>query len=251
MLSDDALLQAAEVVNRNEIRRAYKTFRWQNDGLPAAWNVRKEMEVNTQQWLASKRADGGRALATAVHKWGFGKISLPRSCRVGQWEGTFYQVMRAWHLKDGVTSAPTANQLVELLAGDRVGIATVSKWICFIDQERYAIYDSRVSRALRTVQVGGARLFPIVPGRVATGKWARGDLLGSDADARHQAVRAYVQYLRLVRMLGMEVGLIAGQVEMALFMLGKELPSTSERRLPFARHLYTSGRIEPHTCASA
>ena len=40
-----------------------------------------------------------------------------------------------------------------------IGIASASKWVGFIDETRYAIYDSRVSLALRplTIDEAGTR----------------------------------------------------------------------------------------------
>lgn len=99
-----------------------------------------------------------------------------------------------------------------------VGIATVSKWIALLDQDRNAIYDSRVSVALRNVCINGGRCFPIVPRRPSGNHspWP------SDHVATKTMWTFYVDYLAVMRCVGLEAGLKPSQVEMALFMIGDE-----------------------------
>jgi hypothetical protein len=221
----------------DDIREAYLQFEWRKERLPKAVQRRNALEAMTQQWLQTGMPDGGLRVAREVYEWGFGRHSLPKSCRNETWQLAFHETLQSWHRADGASSDAAFNAFCQLLETPSVGIATVSKWICFVDQSRYAIYDSRVSRALRHVEIDGKRIFPLVPSRSKSPLWNAPDIRHNENVYRN-TVFAYVAYLILVRALAPYANLSVAQVEMALFMMGKSIPD-SEPRLPFAHDRYS------------
>jgi hypothetical protein len=114
--------------------------------------------------------------------------------------------------------------LIRLLSHKNIGIATASKWVCFIDQNKYAIFDSRVSIALRALTAEAnrneyKRAFPIIPRRAMGGHIAwTADWIVSRPE---RIARAYMDYLDVLKgVTGKQNVLNPAQVEMALFMLG-------------------------------
>ncbi len=238
MLSDRELWEAASCLDLEKIAAAYPTFEWRRKRLPEAWGRRLELECKTQKWLEADPPISGRDIAEEIYKWGFGKNTFPGSSDNG-WHEAFRNMMAAWHRPDDQAGAEIS--LARMLAYPGLGIASVSKWLCFIDQDRFAIFDSRVSRALRHVQIGGQRIFPIVPGRVPKNggtRWVTADISKTMRDSERKMAAAYGLYLRLLKMIAPKTGMRLAQVEMALFMLGKGLPHPPEAPLPFARSIY-------------
>lgn len=101
-----------------------------------------------------------------------------------------------------------------------VKIARFSKWICFIDQEKFAIYDSRVSLALRQIQVKGRRFFPTL-GTKSLGR-PKADYIAANANSSAKKMsEIYLTYTELLQTVRSNYDLPSvASIEMALFMLG-------------------------------
>jgi hypothetical protein len=115
-------------------------------------------------------------------------------------------------LDDGDLKAAT----LKLLSISGVGIASASKLIGLFDQNQFAIYDSRVGNALRTLEHQGQRLVKCPTGRTRPG----------DACTDEQWARDYeklVWILEIIRNWLNEESypFNTADVEMALFMMGK------------------------------
>ena len=91
---------------------------------------------------------------------------------------------------------------------------------CLLNQERFAILDSRVSVALRELRKDGLRFLPILPRRKKL------DHTPWPEDYFPPAVKAasmasyYLRYLALMRDAAHTLKLKPAEVEMALFMMG-------------------------------
>jgi hypothetical protein len=115
------------------------------------------------------------------------------------------------------------SMLTQALSYPGVKIAKVSKWICFIDQRRYAIYDSRVSVALRGVMIDTAggqshRAFPLIGRRAALHRVPfRQDSLSATP---LRMARAFLDYIDVLQLVSAQTGMFAAEIEMALFMAG-------------------------------
>jgi len=112
--------------------------------------------------------------------------------------------------------------LAKCLKTPNIKIARFSKWICFVDQSSYAIYDSRVSLALRKIKVGEKRFFPTLGSR-AKGRPQR-DYIGSNTStAAHKMAGKYMVYLDLLNTILSDTAFSrVAELEMSLFMLGTE-----------------------------
>ncbi|HSI48940.1 MAG TPA: hypothetical protein VLA61_11760 [Ideonella sp.] len=128
--------------------------------------------------------------------------------------------------------------MVDLLSLARLGIATVSKWICFVDQGRYGIFDARVSIALRYVAVGHERAFPIVGCRLIKGQRAfRNDTSVTSNPTR--MVRAYLDYLEVLSGVAVQAAMLPAEVEMALFMIGDVWADGHRTPAPLRRGMWS------------
>lgn len=144
-------------------------------------------------------------------------------------------------------SCPAAvESLIALLEIKYLGIARVSKFVCFLDQDRYAIYDSRVSYALKDLTLDGAqRVFPFVGGRpVKNSRYVLADVIASKP--RHMTA-VYIVFLHLLQRVAEKLNerggitdrplqQVVGQqwtpalLEMALFMAGRPRLKTADIR---------------------
>jgi hypothetical protein len=115
-------------------------------------------------------------------------------------------------LDDGDLKAAT----LKLLSIGGVGIASASKLIGLFDQNQFAIYDSRVGNALRTLAHQGQRLIKCPVGRTRHG----------DACTSEQWARDYEKLIWILEIIRNWLNeesypFNIADVEMALFMMGK------------------------------
>jgi len=117
---------------------------------------------------------------------------------------------------ESLDSGDLKTATIKLLSVYGMGIASASKIIGLYDQNRFAIYDSRVGTALRSLTIDGERLIKCPPGRTRSGdactdkKWAENYVYLT------WTLEIMSQYLSKN---GYPFNL--ADVEMALFMMGK------------------------------
>lgn len=217
----------------------YRGFLWQGVGLPVAWSKRNALELQLKTALRSGNLASLRTAADDIHTWGFGS-GIPSALDVspGFW-GDLQRALKAFQAASGGALLMCEKPLAGLLEHQRLGIAKVSKWVCFVDQSRYAIFDSRVSIALRSVTTAdGQRAFPIVGRRPSGGRsaWpANSEVLSSPS----RTARCYIDYLRVIETVSSAVSPQSpAQVEMALFMAGNVWPSGNPQLPPLQRGMW-------------
>ena len=170
-----------EIYPTDQLQILYRTFCWQNIVLPEAQNKRNDLSAALITALKSGHATALRSAADNIHRWGFGRpISAAVRESLAFWSDleamlTVFAEMREDEIYQSV------EPLSKLLSHNGLGIATVSKWVCFVNQTRFAIFDSRVSIALRNVTIEGHRAFPVVGRRPSGGRlaWTATPLLSS------------------------------------------------------------------------
>ena len=228
-----------EIYPTDQLQILYRTFCWQNIVLPEAQNKRNDLSAALITALKSGHATALRSAADNIHRWGFGRpISAAVRESLAFWSDleamlTVFAEMREDEIYQSV------EPLSKLLSHNGLGIATVSKWVCFVNQTRFAIFDSRVSIALRNVTIEGHRAFPVVGRRPSGGRlaWTATPLLSS---CPIRTARAYIDYLQVVGRLTNTIGgMTAAQIEMALFMAGDVWPSECEVLKPLARGIWS------------
>ena len=232
-LADDLIAQV-------DFLACLDTFEWDRQALRPAWASR--------QALAS---DGFRDTvehyAERVHKWGFG-TSVRASVRGHTaFSPSMRALCQAWSEQPHPWSCPVAiDNLIALLDIKYLGIARVSKFVCFLDQDRYAIYDSRVSYALKDLTLDGiGRVFPFIGGRpVKNAQYVLADTVATKP--RHMAA-VYIGFLRLLQRVAEKLNERGGiadpalqqvvgkrwtpaLLEMALFMAGQDRRKTATIR---------------------
>ena len=221
--SDESLSEIVasilEIYPVEQLQLLYSTFCWQNIVLPEAETRRNDLSAVLISSLKSGHANALRSAADNIHRWGFDRgIPAPFRESLTFWSD-LQAMLTAFEENKGVDLLKCVAPLTRLLSHKGLGIATVSKWVCFVDQAKFAIFDSRVSISLRNVEVAGHRAFPVV-GRRRSGArlaWTASSQLSSPM----RAARAYVDYLQVMGILSNVIGgMTAAQIEMALFMAG-------------------------------
>jgi hypothetical protein len=235
----DIVASVFEIYSTEQLRSLYNTFRWQKIVLPAAETKRNDLSVSLVSALKSGHRADLESAANDIHVWGFGR-SIPDSVRnsLSFWSN-LGAALNAFSEKHDDEIYQCVEPLAKLLTHERVGIATASKWVCFVDQKRFAIFDSRVSIALRNVTIDGHRAFPVVGRRPSGGRlaWATTPLLNASPI---RTARAYIDYLKVVGNLSNIIGhLTPAQIEMALFMAGDVWPSEGEVLRPLLRGIWS------------
>lgn len=219
MSPHDIALKVLTVYPEAVLRKNLKNFSWRNKASYEAMNVRLALEKNTQAWLKSQIKDGYKSILNEIYAWGFGGRTPPVSTEEEGFQETFINMMYCWHNSQS-SSSEKIESLEKTLAFRKIGIATVSKWICFIDQSKYAIYDSRVSIALSLItNSDNKRIFPIVGRRsTITKKYPAQDTIVSKANS---IAEIYLLYINTLKEVKNKVNLTCAEIEMALFMIGK------------------------------
>jgi len=187
-----------------------------------AWERRCDLETQVKRWIAGGFQRGqGWTVANAIHQWGFGLI-LPEQKE--NWEQHYHDALS---LMQEDRMAYAAEHLIR--HSPRLGIVGVSKLLSFADQTRFAIYDSRVGFALRTVTVtinGDIyRAFPCPPWR---GRGVGDNVISRRPEVAAEGFAGFVRWARRAAIclgthecLGQEMGWTPAFIEMALFMAGQ------------------------------
>ena len=228
----DHLTDLCRQMERFDLHANLAAFEWNGEKLPEAWRSRKELE----QLVRCTPPDQLLSLAETIYKWGFGR-PMPKSRQDDPaFLPAILQLFTTWSAEGDIADHKQRriSSLARLLSVSRVGIAQASKWICFIDQSRYAIYDSRVSMALRDIAIEGRRVFPIVARRPVRGEVAWSPDSAS-LDPKRMAEH-YWSYLTLISYVARKTphsiegrSLYPAEVEMALFMIGDVWPDPNGR----------------------
>ena len=198
-------------------------YEWDAADLEGVYEVRNALEASLQGWIRKGFPTGeGLKVADDILRWGFGK-GLPSQPE--DWEETFRTAVERL-ITDEISEAVE----VLLIGSNRLGIASVSKLLTFVEQTQFGIYDSRVAYALRNVTNGAHRVFPCPAWR------ANDQVTGDNAITRspNKAVvagEAYESFVRWARRsaeclgthhaFGYEKQWSPSFIEMALFMAGR------------------------------
>lgn len=213
----------------NEILRAYPVtalraghagFTWRRSVLPGAWTSRVNLVAPLVSATHSRAMPAVLQAADDVYKWGFGGKSIPaKISRNAGFPTALLDTLTAFEGSTPQHIAAREPSLAALLSIGGLGIATASKWICFLNQGRFGIFDSRVSIAFRSIHVTGDRAFPIVGRRKLANRTAfRPD--GQVVSASQRMARAYLDYLVVLSEVARLTSMQPAEVEMALFMIG-------------------------------
>jgi hypothetical protein len=217
------------------------SFTWGTVELPTAWLTRKQLAAALDAALTTGSLSALLAAADRIFLWGFGQ-GIPQSVRGDpSFLPALYEALLRFRLTPRGNYRACVPALARLLCIKDLGIASVSKWICLLDQERFAIYDSRVSVALLNVAAPcGSRAFPVVGRRPIKGvlAWQADSQVNNDP---WRAARVYVDYLHVleqVRVLHRRH--YAARIEMALFMAGGPMwRPPGARRRPMRRGMWS------------
>jgi hypothetical protein len=243
---------ADALIGQVDPERWLLAFEWGSEPLEPAWPRRLAL-------VAEGRADGALHYADRVHKWGFSHAVQARVRQHPEYDGSLHALCETWSANARHAPCKAAvDSLAALLEIPHLGIARVSKFICFLDQEQYGIYDSRVSYALKDLSLDGTtRVFPLIGGRQVHHSWyVLSDPVAADAQCMAAVYVAVVQLLlRTAQKLNRRGGIagpgavqVCGEqwtsalLEMALFMAGQR----RERRRTSAASTRGCGRVMPH-----
>jgi hypothetical protein len=182
-----------------------------------SWNGKSSIECLNERncvahllVLSRIRNGGGVDIETVnnVLSWG-GFRPLPLS----ESENVLRITFEAFNLLD---EGKIKEALLKIMSINRIGVSSASKIIGLFDQNRLAIYDSRVGTALRSLTHNGIRIIKCPPGRSRPG-----DTCSENVWANNYEQMLWV--LEVTRNYLIEKGypFSIADVEMALFMMGK------------------------------
>lgn len=233
---------ACDLIDSIDLAAHLKSFEWAKETLQPAWTRRQLLQRDGF-------GDSVQQYADRVHVWGFDVPVSPRVRLHADFSRSMGTLCEAWSDKvHPSTNEDALSSLAALLAVPDLGIARVTKFVCFLDQQRYAIYDSRVSYALKDLSLdGGWRVFPFVGGRQPKEKnFVYGEAI---LNSPRKSSTVYLSFLRLLARAAQKLNdkggisepdlrQVVGEqwspalLEMALFMAGKDrLRNPSIRRL--------------------
>ena len=208
---------------KNVIENAHHNFSWGGaKSFKEATEQRQSVANIFSSWVRSGCCEKGASEAIQiVHKWGFGGQGLNKNQVVllePEYLNHFVEMTKTWY--EGNDPARMRETLSICLRTPYLKIARFSKWICFIDQSKYAIYDSRVSLALRQIKLDGKRVFPTLGAKSKVRPTA--DFISTDPiKVAEQVSQIYMVYLDLLHNLLPQTSLNSvADIEMGLFMLG-------------------------------
>jgi len=205
------------IYSPERLQLLYSTFSWKNQVLPAAEIKRSDLSKELNLSFSSCEFTGFQRAANNIHIWGFGRpIAAQLQGNPAFWSD-LKMTLESFSENRGDDIYKCLKPITRLLTHNRLGIATVSKWVCFVDQANLAIFDSRVSIAMRNVKIEGYRAFPVVARRASKGHRAwRASTLSPIRTAN-----AYIDYLQVLGIVSRAIaGMSVAQIEMALFMAG-------------------------------
>lgn len=192
------------------LERYYRAFEWNNQTFTTASAKRRDLSYKLTTSLKNASESGLVAALIDIHKWGLARRFPPAV------EANTKRILTVLRTAQGPKLHE--KEIESLLDLPGIGIATASKWICLVDQDRYAIFDSRVSVALKDICVDGKRSFPIVARR----KSARHTPWPSDQVAPERMASFYTHYTDTLAEVGAKVEMKPSAIEMALFMIGDQ-----------------------------
>jgi|GEM_PF-2488384 hypothetical protein len=143
--------------NRNALVVGRRNYRWKDKNLPESLDRRNELQKRLV--LSRIRNVGGVDLATldAIMAWGFPNPLFPERD-----EQKCLRVTReAFSLLD---QGKPSEAILKLMTIEHVGISRASKIIGLFDQNYFAMLDSRVGSALKTLTYNGERIIKSPPG---------------------------------------------------------------------------------------
>jgi hypothetical protein len=194
--------------NSSSLIAGRKEYSWDNKTLIECIDERNK--VSSLIVSSRIRNNGGVDVETLdkVMSWGgFPPFPVRDNHKVLQITGKAFSFLDEGNVSEAI---------LELMSVKRVGIASASKIIGLFDQNRLAIYDSRVGTALKTLKYKGEKIIRCPAGRTRPGdacspkKWA-------------ENYEKLIWVLEIIRNKLNEKGypFSIADVEMALFMMGK------------------------------
>ena len=221
MLRKDIYSKFVNIYSNQDLLKAYQEFTWQRKGVKESIKIRNDLAREFQNW-----AKNGFEYSIAenqiqkVHDWGFGR---PLSAKLLNSENlkTIIKMLKTWYFSSADVELRAT--LIQSLLIKGIKIARQSKWICFLDQSKFGIYDSRVSLALRKVEIDGKRIFPTVGRRTTKNKkYPQSTYLGNTTVKQAERMsKCYINYIKLLEDIVQNSNFKkAADIEMALFMLG-------------------------------
>ena len=214
--------------SKEKVQEYFEKFEWQKKNVNESFEIRKNAAKKFQNWVTRLKNQSKPDLIEAenmfnhVLEWGFGtknffngkKYINNKQKKVGELKD-FCKFINDWNKGNREEKRKSHLNILNISG---VGIARSSKWICFIDQENYAIYDSRVSLALSKIinKKKEKPFFQVLKRRdLKTKKYPKGS-----SRSKSLTVDDYFIFLKFINKVADEYGIKPYEVEMSLFMMG-------------------------------
>lgn len=221
--------------SKEKVKEYSEKFEWQKKNATESLKIRNNKAKEFQNWIKKLTNQSKPDLKEAenmfnhVLEWGFGtknffngkKYINNKQKKVGELKD-FCKFINDWNKGDRKEKRKNSEEKrkshLNILNISGVGIARSSKWICFIDQENYAIYDSRVSLALSKIinEKKKKPFFQVLKRRdLKTKKYPKGS-----SRSKSLTVDDYFIFLKFINKVADDYKMKPFEVEMSLFMMG-------------------------------
>ncbi len=204
------LIAAWAKENRDALLIGRRNYRWQHESLSES--IDRRNNLSKLLVLSRIKNNGGvdRQTLDAIMAWGFPNPLFPERNEQKCLDVT----KEAFYLLD---DGKPAEAVLKLMSINAVGISRATKIIALFDQNNYAIYDSRVGNALKSLRFNGDKIIRCPPGMNRPGD--------NDCSAKDWA-ESYQKLLWVLGIIRNELNeqgypFSIADVEMALFMMGK------------------------------
>ena len=216
--------------SKKKIKEYYAKFKWQKKNAEESIKIRKKAAKKFQDWANSLTIQANpdpkaEEMFNHVLEWGFNnkdffnsKIYINSNQNKKDNLKKFFKFI--YILTNEGKREDKKESHLSILNITGVGIARSSKWICFIDQEKYAIYDSRVSLALSKIKnaEGDKPFFQVLQRRnLIDTKYPKGN-----SRTESLTVDDYFIFLKFINKVADDYEMLPYKVEMSLFMMGDD-----------------------------
>jgi len=195
----------------------FKKFAWGSCSHEESVKTRQEL-VDIGQAL-SNNEDHVVNFFNTVKRWGFNNQEIDSDLRGdADFRSSCLSLFEAWR---GESNTKKIETMGNLMSFPGMGIANVSKFTAMTDPVFGAIYDSRVSIALRPITYKDKVFFPTVGRRKTLSKPHYNASVMTQKQNRFKLAERYLLFLQMLSHVCSQTGFARNSdIEMSLFMIG-------------------------------
>jgi hypothetical protein len=206
------------------LKEFFYSYCWNDEGLKASL-ARREGLVEKGRHIGNTTSEV-TSFFNDIHEWGFNQKIHETVAETSIFKDKSVALFKAW--KNG-SKDEKIKSVGDLMECKGIGIAKTSKFAAMLDPDFGAIYDSRVSIALRPLLHKNKMFFPTVGRRQSKSRQHFGaSAMTTQKGRRFELAEKYFLYLEMLSEVRAQTDFKTNtEIEMGLFMIGKDWPISS------------------------